>query len=212
MSSSTGGRADKLGNRYEGLWVAYNLIRLLAEEVGAVQLEALGDDERGVDLWVTQKDGTRHAQQCKRKNRAVGKWSVGELARQGVLTYLAEQLRRSPTALFTFVSSHAAAELRELCDAARSAGGDPEAYFRATLAVKAHADNLRKLCGAVGVNSQDAAGRSQAFDLLCRTYTHSFEDSPEGRAMVCSHAVTSLGTQKPPWRCWRPSPKTGWAP
>jgi hypothetical protein len=171
MSSSTGGRADKRGNRYEGLWVAYNLIRLLAEEVGAIQLEALGDDERGVDLWVTQKDGNRDAHQCKRKNRVVGRWGVGELARQGVLTSLADQLGRSPTARFTFVSSHPAAELRELCDAARSAGSDPEAYFGATLAVDAHGDNLRKFCGAVGVNSQNADGRRQAFDLLCRTYT-----------------------------------------
>jgi hypothetical protein len=45
MSSSSGGRADKLGNRYEGLWVAFDLLRLLAEEVAGVQLEAVGDEE-----------------------------------------------------------------------------------------------------------------------------------------------------------------------
>ena len=43
MSSATGGRADKLGNRYEGWWVALKLIELLAEEVRSVQLEALGE-------------------------------------------------------------------------------------------------------------------------------------------------------------------------
>jgi hypothetical protein len=154
MSSSTGGRADKLGNRYEGLWVAYNLIRLLAEEVRAVQLEALGDDERGVDLWVTQKDGDRDAQQCKRKNRVVGKWGVGELARQGVLTSLADQLRRNPTARFTFVSSHPAAELRELCDAARAAGGNSEAYFAATQAVDSM--RTRTTCGSSAARSASA--------------------------------------------------------
>src|SRR5438477_511706 len=69
MSTATGGRADKLGNRYEGLWVANTLIRLLAEEIRTVQMEALGDDERGVDLWVTNNDGWREAYQCKRKNR-----------------------------------------------------------------------------------------------------------------------------------------------
>src|SRR5437867_3640779 len=101
MSSATGGRADKLGNRYEGWWVALKLIELLAEEVRSVQLEALGDDERGVDIWVTLKNRKRDAQQCKRKNRSVGKWAMGELFRQGVLASVALQLARDPTARFT---------------------------------------------------------------------------------------------------------------
>jgi hypothetical protein len=184
MSGSSGGRADKLGNRYEGLWVAYNLLRLLREEVAGVQLEALGDDERGIDLWVTQRDGTRHAQQCKRKNRTVGKWGIGELTRQGVLTNLADQLRRNPSACFTFVSAHPVPELRELCDTARAAGGDAEAYFRDTLSVTSHAESLRRFCQVVGASHVEPEGRRRAFDLLRRTYTHLFEDSPEGRVWV----------------------------
>jgi hypothetical protein len=184
MSGSTGGRADKLGNRYEGLWVAYQLLRLLAEEVVGVQLEALGDDERGVDVWVTQRDGTRDAQQCKRKNRSSGKWGIGELTRQDVLKYLADQLGRNPTARFTLVSGHPAPELRELSDTSRAAGGDPEAYFHDTLAVAAHADNLSRFCQAVGADAGDPAGRRLAFDLLRRSFTHLFEDSPEGRGTV----------------------------
>jgi hypothetical protein len=184
MSGLIGGRADKLGNRYEGLWVAYQLLRLLAEEVAAVQLEALGDDERGVDVWVTQRDGTRDAQQCKRKNRSTGRWSIGELTRQGVLTYQSDQLIRNPTARFTLVSGHPAPELRELCDTARAASDDHAAYFRDTLAVAAHADNLRRFCQAVGADANDSAGRRLAFDQLRRSFTHLFEDSPEGRGAV----------------------------
>jgi len=45
-----------------------------------------------------------------------------------VLKKLAAQLGRDASARFTFVSSHPAPELRELCDTARAAGGDPEAY------------------------------------------------------------------------------------
>jgi hypothetical protein len=184
MSGSSGGRADKLGNRYEGLWVAYQLLRLLAEEVASVQLEAIGDDEQGVDVWVTACDRTRDAQQCKRKNRTVGRWGTGELARQDVLKNLAAQLGRDASARFTFVSAHPAPELRELCDAARAAGGDPEAYFKNTLAVAAHAEHLRKFCQAVGASEHDLGDRWRAFDLLRRTFTHLFEDSPEGRGVV----------------------------
>jgi hypothetical protein len=74
--------------------------------VAAVQLEAVGDDEQGVDVWVTARDGTRDAQQCKRKNRTAGRWGTGELARQGVLKNLAVQLGRDASARFTFVSVH----------------------------------------------------------------------------------------------------------
>jgi hypothetical protein len=133
MSISSGGRADKLGNRYEGLWVAHNLLRLLWEEVAAVQLEAVGDEEQGVDVWVTGGDGTRHAYQCKRKNGTVGRWSVADLARQDVLRNAAVQLRRDLSAHFTFVSTDAAPGLRELADTARGAGDDADEYFLLTL-------------------------------------------------------------------------------
>ena len=33
MAFEPGGRADKLGNRYEGRWVAKQLLRLLNEEM-----------------------------------------------------------------------------------------------------------------------------------------------------------------------------------
>ena len=192
MSGSTGGRADKLGNRYEGLWVAYQLLLLLAEQVAAVQLEALGDDEHGVDVWVTRTDGTRDAQQCKRKNRAAGKWGIGELDRRDVLAHMAGQLRRNPAARFTLVSADPAPELRELADTARAAGGDPDAYFRGTLAVAAHADHLRRFCRAVGLADHDPAGRAIAFDLLRRTFTYPFDDGPEGRGMVTVLARTLI--------------------
>ena len=198
MSGSSGGRADKLGNQYEGLWVAYQLLRLLAEQVASVQIEALGDDERGVDVWVTHANGIRDAQQCKRKNRTAGKWGIGELGRQDVFKNLVMQVSRNPSAQFTFVSAHPAPELRELCDTARAAGGDPDAYFRSTLAVAAHAAHLRKFCQNVGADEKTPAGRSAAFELLRRTFTHLFEDSPEGRGSVTVLArclVTGTRTQ-----------------
>jgi hypothetical protein len=45
MSGSSGGRADKLGNRYEGLRITYQLLRLLAEDIAAVQVVAIGKDD-----------------------------------------------------------------------------------------------------------------------------------------------------------------------
>ena len=50
MPVEGGGRADKLGNRYEGLWVARQLLFLLAGELTSVQVEAVGTDEAQVRI------------------------------------------------------------------------------------------------------------------------------------------------------------------
>ena len=42
MAMELGGRADKLGNEYERLWVTKQLLLLVAEEVDSVLLEGLG--------------------------------------------------------------------------------------------------------------------------------------------------------------------------
>lgn len=62
MAFEPGGYADKLGNRYEGRWVARQLLLLLNEQIQSVTLESVGDDEAGVDLWIERNDGGREAQ------------------------------------------------------------------------------------------------------------------------------------------------------
>jgi len=57
MALEPGGYAEKLGNRYEGRWVVRQMLRLLNEEVRSVLVEAIGDDEAGVDLWIERIDG-----------------------------------------------------------------------------------------------------------------------------------------------------------
>ena len=54
MAFEPGGYADKLGNRYEGRWVVKQLLRLLNEEINSVTIEAIGDDEQGVDVIVVK--------------------------------------------------------------------------------------------------------------------------------------------------------------
>jgi len=58
MAFEPGGYADKLGNRYESRWIVKQLLRLLNEEIRSVKIEAIGDDEYGVDLLITRNNGT----------------------------------------------------------------------------------------------------------------------------------------------------------
>ena len=184
MTIASGGQADKLGNRYEGFWVARQLVRLVLGEIAAVQLEAVGDDEDGVDLWVTGLDGRRNPQQCKRKNRSNGRWTLADLRSRRVLQYLAAQLRAHPGAAFTFVSADPAPGLRDLAETARLAGDDAGAFFRDALGVAARAADLRAFAAGVGSDADDPARRAELFDLLTRTHTHVFGDDREGRAGV----------------------------
>ncbi|MDD2815232.1 MAG: hypothetical protein PHP00_05770 [Thiotrichaceae bacterium] len=79
MALETGGLADKLGNRYEGRWVAKQLLLLLDEKNTSVIIEAIGEDEKGVDLWVETKNGERQAHQCKARNASKDNWSISDI-------------------------------------------------------------------------------------------------------------------------------------
>jgi AraC family transcriptional regulator of adaptative response/methylated-DNA-[protein]-cysteine methyltransferase len=88
MAFEPGGISGKLGNRYEGRWVAKQLLRLLNEEIQSVTVELIGPEEEGVDLQVVKKDGVRQLQQCKARFGNENSWSVGTLASKGILDHL----------------------------------------------------------------------------------------------------------------------------
>lgn len=61
MSYEKGGRADKFGNKFENNWVIKNLLDVILEKKAYVQLEALGEDEAGVDIWVADNHGKKRS-------------------------------------------------------------------------------------------------------------------------------------------------------
>ena len=85
MAMEPGGRADKLGNEYERLWVVYQLLRVLRNDVAAITWEPAGADGEGIDLSVELLDGAHSRQSCKRENGGHGKWTLAHLNGRGVL-------------------------------------------------------------------------------------------------------------------------------
>ena len=79
MPYESGGRADKQGNEYESMWRINWLLRLANEEISSLVVEGIGKDEKGIDIWVTNRDGTRHGYQCKGRNGANEYWSIAHL-------------------------------------------------------------------------------------------------------------------------------------
>ncbi len=183
MAFEPGGYADKLGNRYEGRWVARQMLLLLSEQLTSITLESVGDDEAGVDLWVTRLDGTREAQQCKAENGTKFNWSLRDLASRGVLSHLKTQLQRDPTHRFAFVSSTPANQLRDLSRSASDSTGESESFYidQIVAVSKGRKVAFAVFCECLELQESDPDERKIAFDLLMRSDFHLFADDREQR-------------------------------
>ena len=183
MALEAGGYAAKLGGRYEGRWVVRQLLLLLQERIRGVTVEAVGDDEAGVDLWIDRLNGTRDAQQCKAENGTKNAWTVVDLKRRGVLDYAKRQLARNPDYTFTFVSGVPATDVRDLSRSARDSSGDAEDYYRNQITARSREASkaFGSLCRSLDLDSDEVEDRRLAYDFLRRFHFHLFSDDRESR-------------------------------
>ena len=84
MGMELGGRASKLGDTYERLWAVRHALMVIDGRRQSLLWEPIGEDENGIDLWITANDGHRHGHQLKRQNRSKEYWSIADLREQGV--------------------------------------------------------------------------------------------------------------------------------
>ena len=131
MAMEPGGRADKLGNEYERLWVVYQLLCVLRNEVTAVTWEPAGQDAEGIDVLVGLPDGTQSHQSCKRENAGYGKWTLSHLRGRGVLDAAKSHLSKGPNHRFVFVSRDRCPELYDLAARAGGCGGQAHVDYDA---------------------------------------------------------------------------------
>jgi hypothetical protein len=178
MAFEPGGMADKLGNRYEGRWVAKQLLRLLNEEITSLTIELIGPVEQGVDLLVVKKDGTRQLQQCKARLASQESWSVAALNNKGILNHLKDHLSYDPQQEFALVSSIPAQNFSDICESARNSNDNPKDFFQ--YQIQEVGEERRKIfqsfCGALGLDYGKKEDLNQAFGYLKRTYTELFPD------------------------------------
>ncbi len=178
MGFESGGLADKLGNRYEGRWIAKQLLRLLNEEIQSVTIEAIGDDERGVDLWIGQNNGVRQAQQCKARNRSEESWSINDLKSRNIFNHAKFQLDNNRNNTFAFVSAVGAQTFHDLCESARNSNLNPDDFYKYQVEAvgQARREGFKKFCEAIQVNSEDPLARVLAFNYLKRIDTILYPD------------------------------------
>ena len=189
------GYGDKLGNRHEGRWVVKQMLRLLNEELKSITIEAIGDDETGVDLIVECLDGKRQFHQCKARNKSKEYWSTADLAAKGILGNAAFQLSRSDVNEFVFVSGVPASILGDICESARQSKGEAEDFYKCQIEEvgRSRLEPFRRFCGALDLCVNTVADRTKAYGYLQRFYIYLWPDdrnSLEGLTDRASVLVT----------------------
>ena len=59
MPYEIGGRADKLGNKYEFNWIVLKFIDIIAEKIDAIKIEPIGPEADRVDVLVRYRNGSK---------------------------------------------------------------------------------------------------------------------------------------------------------
>src|SRR5260370_23787910 len=123
-----GGHAHTVGGSYEDRWAARQLLHIIAGEIRSLEREPAGRKGAGVDFWIELPSGVREAQQCKATKAFESKWSIADLAGEGVLGHLKDRPTSSPQGRFCFVSGLPAPALEALARSAHDSR-DPRSFW-----------------------------------------------------------------------------------
>lgn len=177
MPFERGGIADKLGNRYEGRWIAKQFLLLLEEKIQSVTIEAIGNSEKGVDIWI-QKDGVLQAHQCKARNKSKEYWTIGEFQSRGVLGNIKYQLDRNPSYEFHFISSVGSELFKDVCEYARRSNNDSDNFYNFKIldSGKDVKDIFEKFCQYFSLTDKNRDDQTKAFNYLRRIYINVYPD------------------------------------
>ena len=129
MPYEKGGRADKYGNRFEVRWIVYQLLDLFEEKKDSIEIEAIGDDEVGVDIWV-EFNGYKEGQQCKGRNESKEYWDISSLKKKDILKNWKYQLDRGNNYYVSLISPLAFTFLEDLISRAKTCNDNPDVFYK----------------------------------------------------------------------------------
>lgn len=170
MPYEKGGRADKDGNRFEIRWVVYQLLQVLEEKIEYISLESLGDDEKGIDVWIRRSNGVKEAQQCKGRNGSEEVWSYASINAKGIFENWKYHLDRDVSNTVSLVSPLAFTFLEDLIKRAKSSGGDPSKFYSNQI-LGSSTKFIRffdNFCNAMSINKNESSELLRAISYLNR--------------------------------------------
>lgn len=179
MAYQGGGRTDKAGNKYETNYFIYQLLKVLDEEIYSTTLEALGDDEKGTDIWIINKDGTREGQQCKGRNLNKDKWTLAAINKYDILETWRFQLERDSKNRVSIVSPISFILLEDIINMANTSSGDiKDFYENQILRSNTEMRNFyTNYCKMMKLDVENESDRIKSLDYLKRTNYHQIPDN-----------------------------------
>lgn len=163
-----GGYAEKLGNRYEANWVAYQLLRLLDEKIASVTVEPLGNDEVGTDVIVENSDASLEHHQCKGGAGNAEYWSAALLYEKGILKNAFEQIDRGEREFYV-ISPLPSKQMSDLKDSSRNSPEDVNQYYEHQISTsKTRKKDFDYICDKLGLNTNNALHLDSARQFLTK--------------------------------------------
>lgn len=179
MAYEMGGRADKYGNRFEYNWVVCKLLDVIEEKLACVILEALGEDESGVDLWVIDNDGNKEGQQCKGRDGSEEHWTFASINEKGLWNIWKRQLDRNDNISVSLVSPLAFTLLEDITVRARNNNGSSNEFYK--YQINNSGEKTKRLfnnvCRTIGIDPNKEEGCKEIFSYFKRIYYRQCPDS-----------------------------------
>lgn len=181
MAFENGGRADKMGNRFEFNWTISKLLEVIEEKANYIEIEAIGEDEQGVDLWVCDENGNREGQQCKARNGNQEYWTYAAINAKGILDKWKRHLATSDDRV-SLVSPLSFIQLEDIAQRARNTNIDnPKLFYDVQIKKSGKATLIffDKICCKWGIDCNTSDGNIKAIDYFSRIYYHQTPDSEQ---------------------------------
>lgn len=170
MPLEIGGRADKMGNRYEIRCIIYEMLKVLREVNYSIVIEALGDDEVGTDILITDLSGKKEHQQCKVRNASKEFWSISDLSTRNILNTWKKQLERDGSRTVALVSALGCTHIVDLHDRAINSTNNPNDFYEYQIktASKEFQDSYKEFCKGMGIMTSENIDVAKSVDYLRR--------------------------------------------
>lgn len=199
MAYEPGGRADKYGNRFEYNWTINKLLDVLNEKISYVIIEAVGDDEKGVDLWVGYKNGFREGQQCKGRAGSEEYWTYSSVNAKGIFTNWKEQLERNNSHWVSLVSPLPFTLFEDLLQRARDTEITKSIDFYNYQIKKSGSKTItlfHQYCGVMGLDYNEEEELSKAINYLSRTYCRQEGDYEQKEILLAKINLLFVGNEE----------------
>lgn len=178
MALESGGRTDKLGNRFELRYCVLQILRVIEEELSSVTIEALGDDEIVTDIWIEKKDGFIESQQCKSRNGNSDNWSFSALSRYDIFKKWKFQLDRGPNYHVSLVSPISFVVFEDLIKRAKNTSDNPKDFY--DYQIKNSENKMlnfyNNYCYSMGIDLKEEKNIAKSINYLQRSNYHQIPD------------------------------------